>query len=143
MTATIPRVRIAPVAAAAAAALAALVAGAASAQSLNANSASFNAGWGRTPDLENRPVEFTTRDANGNQVIVNGQIMKGSDQSAFSFNGGGVASASAGAGFGGATAIGNSLNVITQGSYNTVIVDSVQTNTGDVTATQSGNGGHG
>ena len=36
---------------------------------------------------------------------------------------------------GSATAIGNNLVVVTQGSYNTVIVNATQTNTGAVTAT--------
>ena len=30
--------------------------------------------------------------------------------------------------------MGNSLNVITQGSWNTVIIDSTQINTGDISA---------
>ena len=42
--------------------------------------------------------------------------------------------------FGGATAIGNSLNVVTTGSNNTVIVNSTQTNNGDQTANVSING---
>ena len=42
--------------------------------------------------------------------------------------------------FGGASAIGNSLNVITNGSNNTVIVTSTQTNNGDQTANVSVNG---
>ncbi len=66
--------------------------------------------------------------------------MGGADQSSFSF---GAASAFAGAGAGGSTAIGNSLNVITQGSNNVVIVDSTQINNGDVVATQTGTNNHG
>ena len=45
-----------------------------------------------------------------------------------------------GAGFGGATAIGNNLTVITQGSWNTVIVNSTQINNGDVTANATSSG---
>jgi len=41
---------------------------------------------------------------------------------------------------GSASAIGNSLNVVVQGSDNTVIVQSQQTNTGNITATTSTNG---
>jgi len=108
--------------------------GAASAQTMSANSASYNAGYGRVAGQENRPIEFSSRDANGNLVIVNGII---GGASAFA---GGAASASAGAGVGtgGATAIGNNLVVVTQGDNNTVIIDSIQKNTGAVTATQSG-----
>jgi holdfast attachment protein HfaA len=39
---------------------------------------------------------------------------------------------------GGATAIGNNLQVIVNGSYNTVVVHSTQTNNGNVTATANG-----
>ncbi len=49
--------------------------GVASAQTMSANSASYNAGYGRTPDQENHPVQFDTLDANGNQMIINGPIM--------------------------------------------------------------------
>jgi holdfast attachment protein HfaA len=45
-----------------------------------------------------------------------------------------------GSGLGGssAQAIGNQLNVITQGNYNTVIVDSTQINNGDISADSDG-----
>ena len=117
-------------------------AGAVGAQTMSANSASYNAGYGRVAGQENRPVEFSNRDANGNLTVVNG-IIGGASASAFA---GGAASASAGAGFGtgGATAIGNNLVVVTQGDNNTVVIDSIQTNNGVVTATQSGGvGGNG
>ena len=42
-----------------------------------------------------------------------------------------------------ATAVGNSLTVVTTGNYNTVIVNSKQTNTGAITATTSESGGVG
>jgi holdfast attachment protein HfaA len=47
----------------------------------------------------------------------------------------------AGAGFGGittGTAIGNQLNVITQGNWNTVIVNSTQTNNGNQSTVLNG-----
>jgi holdfast attachment protein HfaA len=37
-------------------------------------------------------------------------------------------------GIGASSAIGNQLNVITQGNYNTVIIDSTQINNGDISA---------
>jgi holdfast attachment protein HfaA len=118
-------------------------AGVAGAQSMTANSASYNAGYGRSTDQENQPVDVTMRDANGNLVITDGVIQPGEDQSVFA--GGGAAGAldtASGAGGGSAaTAIGNSLNVVVQGSNNTVIVNSVQTNKGNVTATTSLSGG--
>lgn len=122
---------------AAGAALAALSAGSAQAQSLSSNSASFNAGWGRGSGSDNNPsVNTFARDASGNRVIIDGVIQTGADQSSFHQTDGG-----AGAGFGGATAIGNNLSVITQGNWNTVIVDSTQINNGDVTANTTVDGG--
>ena len=124
--------------------LAAGLATPAAAQSMSTNSAEFNAGYGRYSGQENRPVDFTTRDANGNRVIVDGLILAGEDQSSFS-RAIGAADAFAGVGSsgGGSTAIGNNLVVITQGSNNTVVVDSRQTNTGAVTATTQLNSGVG
>jgi len=116
---------------------AALAAGAtgAAAQSMSSNSASFNAGWGRSAGQENWGASYNTRDENGNRVIIDGVIQSGADQSSFTRTDLGGASASgSGAGFGGATAIGNNLSVVTQGNWNTVIVDSTQINNGDVTA---------
>lgn len=125
------------------AASAALAAGAAEAQSLSTNSAEFNAGWGRTPGSENHMVDYITRDANGNRVIIDGLILAGEDQSVYSRAGGfGVASSYAGVGaIGGASAIGNNLTVITQGNNNTVIIDSTQINNGDVIANSNTSGG--
>lgn len=134
MAGTPSRLRIALLAAAGVA-----MAGSASAQTMNANSASYNAGWGRTSDQENQPASATMRDANGNLLVVNGVIMNSANQSLFS--GGGVSTSGSGAFASGATAIGNSLSVVTQGNYNTVIVDSQQTNTGTVTATSTTSGG--
>jgi len=117
------------------AALAAL-AGTAAAQSLETSASELNAPYGRYNGQENRPISPSTRDANGNRVIVDGIMQIGSDQSVFARTGAwGAADSYAGAGaVGGATAIGNNLVVITQGSWNTVIVNSTQINTGDVTA---------
>jgi len=129
--------------AAALAVAAASLAAQACAQSMSSNSASFNAGYGRIPGQENQPVDVGDRDANGNRVIVDGLILSGEDQSSFA-RASGAADAFAGVGAtGGSTAIGNNLVVITQGSNNTVIVDSRQTNTGAVTATTQLNSGVG
>ncbi len=113
----------------------ALCVSAAHAQHMTTNSADFNAGWGRHAGSENRPVEVSTRDGNGNRVIVDGLILTGEDQSSFARSGGSAdVFAGVGASAGGATAIGNSLVVVTQGNYNTVIVNSHQLNTGTVSA---------
>ncbi len=121
-----------------------LVAGQAQAQAMTTNSADFNAGYGRVAGSENHPVEISTRDGNGNRIIVDGLMLTGEDQSNFSSTSGVVDSyAGVGALSGGATAIGNNLTVVTQGNYNTVIINSTQTNTGAVTANAKVNGGVG
>ena len=111
-------------------------------QTMRANSADFNAGYGRRAGSENHPVEISTRDANGNRVIVDGIIQSGEDQSTFAFgSGAGESYSGVGSLGGGASAIGNSLVVVTQGSYNTVIVNSNQINNGNVSAGTNLNGG--
>ncbi len=113
------------------------LAGAATAQSFNTNSAQFNGGYGRTQGTENIPFQPSTRDANRNRIIVDGIIQTGDDNSTF-VRGGSSGSGAAYAGGAGSTAIGNNLVVITQGSWNTVIVNSNQVNNGNVTANSSG-----
>ncbi|HEX8569312.1 MAG TPA: holdfast anchoring protein HfaA [Caulobacteraceae bacterium] len=123
-----------------AAACAALMAGQASAQTATTNSASLNGGWGRIQGTENQGINVRTRDENGNRIIVDGIIQDGSDNTEYvDSNASGAGSVYAGAGGrrrggGSATAIGNNLQVITQGSWNTVIVNSTQINNGNVTA---------
>lgn len=122
----------------------------AGAQSIYSNSASYNTGYGRAPGQENRAVEnFGLRDSDGNLVIIDGVIQNDvSSYSASSSSASASASASAGGSFSGgvggqssATAIGNNLTVITQGDFNTVIIDSTQINNGDVTASAATHGG--
>jgi holdfast attachment protein HfaA len=119
------------------------------AQTLDSNSAAFNAGYGRVAGSENHVVQYSTRDANGNRVIVDGVMLTGADQSVYS------SSQSSGSldsysgvgslgGYGSSTAIGNNLTVITQGNNNTVIVNSSQINNGSITAgTNVGKSGNG
>ncbi len=107
----------------------------------SAGMAPFQAGYGNARYQTGGVTTGSTRDENGNRLIVNGLIQSGA--SAYSQSSGGAASSYAGSGSGGiagSTAIGNSLNVVVQGNWNTVIVNSRQTNTGDVTAGTSLNG---
>jgi holdfast attachment protein HfaA len=122
-------------------------AGAAQAQSIG-NGGSFNGGYNRAPDAGNSPIDVSMTDINGNLVVVNGQITSAQSGSIFA-GAGAVASASgvagaadsfSGAGGASASAIGNNLSVVTEGNNNTVIVNSVQTNNGNVTATTNVNG---
>jgi holdfast attachment protein HfaA len=119
------------------------LAGTAQAQSMNANSAGFNAGYGRTTDQENQPVNVSLRDANGNLVVVDGVIQTGEDSSVFANLGaGGAVDTVSGVGSSSsASAVANNLVVVTQGNDNTVIINSTQTNSGNVTASSSVNGG--
>ena len=121
-------------------------ASAAAAQSTgSAGAAQFQAGYGASRYTTAQPSSGSTRDANGNRLIVNGIIQSGA--SSYSSSTAGVSSGHVGAGssghgtaIGGATAIGNSLNVVVQGNRNTVIVNSKQTNTGNITAGTALNG---
>jgi holdfast attachment protein HfaA len=119
----------------------------AQAQSMNASSSSFNAGYGRAAGSENQGVNYSTRDAQGNRVIIDGVMQTGEDQSVYSSSTSGAWDSYAGVGGryanGSASAIGNNLTVITQGNYNTVIVNSNQTNNGAVTAGANVGGGVG
>lgn len=99
---------------------------------------SLQAGYGGSRYTTAQPQTGSTRDANGNRLIVNGIIQAGA--SAYSSASGGVSSSFGGVGgsggptIGGSTAIGNNLNVVVQGNHNTVIVNSSQVNNGNVTA---------
>jgi holdfast attachment protein HfaA len=121
-------------------------ASAAAAQSTGSSGAAqFQAGYGGSRYTTARPQTGSTRDANGNRLIVNGIIQAGA--SAYSSASGGVSTNYSGSGssggsstIGGSTAIGNNLNVVVQGNWNTVIVNSTQVNNGDVKAGTSLNG---
>lgn len=113
----------------------------ASAQSMNTSSASYQRGYGLARNQLQSGIDPSTRDANGNRVILDGALLTGSDNSVFSYSqthGAGDSYSGAGA-VGGATAIGNNLQVIVNGSYNTVVVTSTQINNGNVTATNGTN----
>lgn len=103
----------------------------------------FNVPYGKSYNDFNQPFDARTRDGNGNRTIVNGRMFLGS-QSNLSFGlGGGFfgnsnTSSSGVGGFGSAGAIGNQLNVVTLGSWNTVIIDSTQINNGNQTVNLSG-----
>jgi holdfast attachment protein HfaA len=114
--------------------------------------------YGMTAGSTNAPVSGSLRDSNGNLELVNGQFLSsamsqesgvqnmnplgggslgssamslGSSQSGSVATGGGVGTMTS---TGTSTAIGNSLNVITTGNNDTVVVNSRQTNTGNQTA---------
>src|SRR5690349_13721381 len=112
----------------------------------SAQSGDFERPFGFSYGQESQAFDANTRDANGNRLILDGRIMTGMDASTFSSATASASSwsqAMSGAGFGGGAsiqnqAIGNQLNVITNGSYNTVIVNSTQINNGNQSATSNG-----
>ena len=90
------------------------------------SSGDFSRGFGMEGDSFSQPLNPSTRDGNGNRVIINGQM-----QLQGTLTGGLMDDFATG---NSAQAIGNQLNVVTQGNYNTVIVDSHQINNGDISA---------
>jgi holdfast attachment protein HfaA len=127
------------------------------------SSSDYSHPYGMTSGNTNAPVDPSLRDGDGNLELVNGQFLTSSMgqqsgvQNMNPLNGASILSnmASAGStssststtgGVGGvsttgtATAIGNSLNVVTVGNNNTVVVDSHQTNNGNQTATANVSG---
>jgi holdfast attachment protein HfaA len=112
------------------------------------NSTSYNSPYGLSAGAENQTINPSLRDANGNLTVVNGQFTSSAFSQSTGVQSMGTMSSSAlsslgnssGAAYGGATAIGNSLNVVTIGNNNTVVVNSTQTNNGDQTASVSLNG---
>jgi len=99
----------------------------------------YSHAYGMSAGQENAPVDSSLRDANGNLTVVNGQFTSStmSQQSGVQQMSAISSGSGSGALYGGATAIGNSLNVVTVGNNNTVIVNSHQTNNGDQTANVS------
>jgi holdfast attachment protein HfaA len=127
---------------AAIAALAATLLGSTVAVAGYSDMGSYNHPYGMGTGQETQTIAPSLRDANGNLTMVNGQVTSanfgqqtGVQQASATTSGTG--SGGSGAMYGGATAIGNSLNVVTNGSFNTVIVDSIQTNKGNQTANVS------
>jgi holdfast attachment protein HfaA len=115
-----------------------VLAGTLGAQAQGWNSASNYNGYGAS--TQNTPSNSSLRDANGNLTLVDGQFRSSnfSSQSGTQFAGatnGGVGTSGAGAQYGQASAIGNSLNVVVLGSHNTTVVDTTQINNGNQTAT--------
>lgn len=101
--------------------------------------AGLSAGYGRQTGDENRAVAASTRDANGNRVIVNGLLADPSGLSGGLV--GGLGDGGSSLGQVSAQAVANQINVMAQGSWNTIVVNATQTNTGAVTATVATNAG--
>jgi holdfast attachment protein HfaA len=102
--------------------------------------ATYEAGYANGRQMEGRTYASTSRDRNGNRLIVNGIIQSDSsnyfesDRTTGDQTSSGADYFSSGAASNTSTAIGNLLTVSIAGSWNTVIVNSTQSNTGAVTA---------
>jgi holdfast attachment protein HfaA len=102
-------------------------------------SAQFERPYGMDTTVSERPYEAASRDANGNRVVINGLINGGTTLGQGLNTGWGETDGLRGMlGSGGGLAVGNQLNVITQGNMNTVIINSTQINNGDQTVVNSG-----
>lgn len=125
-----------------------------SSPALSQTAGDFQRPWGTDNTQNSQPYRAGTRDANGNRVVLNGVLQTGVGVQAQMSGIGGVGNAptqsNQGMGSTGmsatgtnssALAVGNQLNVIVNGNYNTVIVNSTQTNNGDVNATANSGGG--
>lgn len=101
--------------------------------------------YGMARGDENRPYAGQ-RGRGANRVVINGIIQTGVGVSAQGTVTGSSGSNGGGVGNGGqylgssATAIANQLNVVVNGNYNTVVVNSRQTNTGDISANATSTG---
>jgi holdfast attachment protein HfaA len=110
------------------------------AQSTAANPSEWNRPYGQAYGSENQA--YVGARIGGNRVVLNGIIQTGVGVSAQasaltqSATGVGLNSQSQSGLFtsAGASAIGNQLNVVVNGNYNTVVINNRQTNTGDITA---------
>ncbi|MEZ5946793.1 MAG: holdfast anchoring protein HfaA [Hyphomonas sp.] len=100
--------------------------------------AEFERPYGWDYGTEDRPYDGTnTRDELGNRVVINGLINGGSSLGSGLYTGWGQTDGASGM-IGSGMAVGNQLNVITNGSFNTIIIDSTQINTGDQTVVLTG-----
>ncbi|MDE2133566.1 MAG: holdfast anchoring protein HfaA [Alphaproteobacteria bacterium] len=114
------------------------------------SAASYNSPYGLSAGAENQTINPSLRDSNGNLTVVNGQFTSAAVskqtgvQSMGTLSSGALSSlgtvSTSGAAYGSATAIGNSLNVVTIGSNNTVVVNSTQTNNANQSASVNLNG---
>ncbi len=102
-------------------------------------SGQFELPYGMGFGEESRAYDPNTRDSLGNRVIVNGRIYNGDEYSTL---GNGLNTRwgeTTGQGMiGQSMAVGNQLNVIATGNYNTIIIDNTQINNGDQTAILNG-----
>lgn len=99
----------------------------------------YNTPFGYQYGEQERIFQPGTRDGQNNRIAIDGRILLGEEASNLPRTLRGDIGPSFSSQFGN-QAVGNQLNVITTGDWNTVVVDSNQINNGDVTAVTSLNG---
>ena len=101
-----------------------------------------DAGYGNARGSVMGTFDPSTRDANNNRIVKDGLIQSGTGGSQISTDGtmGGAAMLQTGAINSTNYAVGNLINLSIVGSWNTVVLNSVQNNYGAVTAISSING---
>jgi len=115
------------------------------AQTISSGIGSLEAGYGNARAMESATFNPSTRDSQGNRIIKDGVIQTGSGGSQVS-SGANASSAVYGAAFfesganSSATAIGNLVNITVEGSNNTIVLNSIQNNSGNITANSKLNG---
>jgi len=95
-------------------------------------SAEFERPYGWDTTVAEQSYEPGSRDRYGNRVVINGLINGGTTLGQGLYTGWGQTDGASGM-LGSGLAAGNQLNVVTNGSNNTIIIDSTQINTGDQT----------
>jgi holdfast attachment protein HfaA len=93
----------------------------------------LKAGYGRRAGDENRPVRIPGPDAQGNRIILNGLLASESGLGGGLFGGAGDAHDLQGGLGARAPAVANQINVVAQGSGNTIIIEALQYNRGNIT----------
>lgn len=102
-------------------------------------SGQFEVPYGMGLGLAETPYDPTTRDSAGNRLVIDGRIINSSTYSTLGTGMNTPWGATSGSGMLGYNmAIGNQLNVITNGNNNTIIIDSTQINNGNQTAILNG-----
>ena len=112
--------------------------------SQSAGATSMEAGYGNSGRVATQTFSPVTRDANGNRLIVNGAIVNSRQNSNLSYSSTSSNTLSGASYFergaealsntSTSTAVGNLINVSIVGRNNVVVLNSVQNNTGNVSA---------
>jgi len=120
-----------------------LLSGVSAAQS-NALASRIEKGYGSSADIMDKAFDPSTRDANGNRIVVDGVIQSGVGNSSLSANStsalAGAQYFQSGASSATATAIGNMIKIDVSGVGNTVVLNSTQINNAAVSASAVLNG---